>query len=241
MKKETKIILSLATLISLVLLITIFTGIISAQDTQPSYPLGINPDKIQELPQTPEELANASTSYLKTGWGKILSEIPGIKTFHEFLKAHPMIFIILFNEQYNVSWVFFSILIIWLYLMAITADLVNAGFNAKFGIVAGIGLSILLSQLGIIKAIVVFVINLIFSQSLWWVRLILGIIIILILMLGYYGSSVGAGAIRAAQKRSKEEELEQEAKEGRAFREGAKEAQKLTKPIRDMKKKFPMS
>lgn len=243
MKKEHKIILSLAFLFSLVFILSTIQNLAAVD--QPAYPLGINPSQIQQLPQTPEELTNASTNYIKAQLGTMLSKIPGLVKTQEFLKSHPMFFTIVFNEKYDITWVFFLIVLLWLYTMSITADLTEAspllGNNRLYAMAVGIGFAIILAQLGILRAIVIFSINLISAQSLWWVRGILGFLIILIFIVIYYAKSVVGGGMKAKQKETEEERLKQEAKEGKAFREGAEEGEKLTEPIRKIKKKYPMN
>jgi hypothetical protein len=237
MKKGYKTFLIFAFILSFILILSLIS---SAE--QPSYPLGINPEKLQEIPENPEEAANTTANYLKTEIGKIVSKIPGLVNVNEFFKAHPLFFTVVFNEPYNISWIFFCIVLFWLYTMALIGDLFNSLnlFKQKIGIIIGIAIAIILSQLGITKALVVFLIDLIFAQRLWWVRTIIGVLIILILMLIAYGEKISSDAIKANKKKQKEERFEQEVKEGKAFREGAEQAEGISEEVRKIKRKNPL-
>lgn len=242
MKKGTRILLSITSLLLLALFFILIQNVNAADASQPAYPFGLNPEKIQDLPQTPEEAANVSSNYLKSEIGKLVAQIPGLLRTHEFLKAHPMFFTIVFNEPYNLSWVFFCIVLFWLYTMALVGDIANASRILKkgFGIIIGIGIALILAQLGIIKAVVIFLINLVFTQDLWWVRGIMGVLVILTFVAIGYGESVASSMIKKNKELQDKEMLKQEAREGKAFREGAEEAQEMTKEIREIKKKNPL-
>jgi hypothetical protein len=234
----------LAGLLSLAIFCLTIISYVKADTTPPMPPvLGISPDQIQQLPQTPEELGNATAGYLKTQWGKIVSDIPGLLALHNFFSNHQLIFTILFNEKYNISWLFFFIVLSWLYTMAILGDITAAILKLKerFAFLFGIAFAIILSQLGIIKAIVSFTINIVSAQNLWWVRGILGFLILLVLFLIYYLGSYLSANLRASEKAQERESMKQEIKEGKAFRKGAEEGQEISEPLKKLRQKNPLT
>jgi len=213
MKKETKILISLIAAVFLLILVLAFVfNFVKAQEpAMPTLPGGITPEKIEEIGQkiqTPEEAANETKEYLKREWAKIIAKHPVINKIHIFFKEHPLVFTILFNIEYEISWKFICIVLLWFYIMAITADIVSGLTKGFLSIVIGIGMAIILAQVGAISGLVGFILNLLFAQKLWWVRLILGVVIILILTLAFYLFDIISKYLQEAKKKARERAIE---------------------------------
>jgi len=188
--------------------------------------IGISPDKI---PQTPEDAANISLTYLQKEWTKIVAKNKYIGPMHNFFLNHQTAFIILFNEKYEFSLTFICIFVLWVFFAVLFGRLINAFGLLKMGLgwVVGVLCSVILAQIGLTKIITTSILTLIYARDLWWMRALLWATITIVLMIVFYLDQAVSQAIEQSKKKGKEQELEEEVKSGKAFRKGVEEGRKL--------------
>src|SRR5256885_948076 len=98
---------------------------------------------LQNLPSDPDELRE---KYLNQEWSALIKNSTIIGPMHSFFLSIPLPFIILFGQPYSFSARFFLLAIIWLYVMAIAADILASSGLLKraASIPIGIGIAIIL-------------------------------------------------------------------------------------------------
>jgi len=141
----------------------------------------------QKIP-TPEEIKEQiREKYLKQEWSNTIAKIPIIGKVHDFFLAHPLPFKILFNYPYEISFIFFLIVILWVYISAISSDFLRGSeiVTGAIPFLIGILIAIILAQTNLIKIIVLFVLDLIFARETLWMKLLLGLLIFILLTMIY--------------------------------------------------------
>jgi hypothetical protein len=236
MKIETKILLSL---VLFSLFITFLALIVYAEEIMPNIndPLGIGLDteKIVNAGDNPEATANASANYLKQEWKKIIDEkLPFLCKSHNFLLAHQLPFEIVFKKDYSFTWAFFLTLALWLWSASFLSELFNRFFSSKkkFGFIVGILGAIIFAQINILNWIVNGTLFLINSPEAWWMRGLLGVVIITIFILLVYFKDALADLFKAEEKERKEQETEEKLEELEEESKGREEGRELSKPLR---------
>jgi uncharacterized membrane protein len=208
-------------------------------DTGAQSVLGINPDNLDNIPQTPEDAEQAGREYLKQEWNKIILKLPVIGSIHGYFVAHPLIFQILFKEPYNFSLTFICIFILWVFILVnvsnIFSGLIRGGTYT--GLLIGLAVSVALAQVGVIGGIVRFVLSIIYARDTWWIRLLLWLVVIVVLMLVAYFDSALKDTIKKSKEEKEKAEVKEKAEESEEFIRGVKEGQEISKPIRELKKK----
>jgi len=117
--------------------------------------IGINPENV---PETPEELANISTNYLKQEWTKILSnnkigrvilQISGALTWLDFF-WNPV-----FGMNYSLSWIFIFSFVIWVFFIVFFYQITKAVFSDRklVAFIASFCIASIVGTAGVIKKV----------------------------------------------------------------------------------------
>jgi uncharacterized membrane protein len=213
--------------------------LISAQDEVPGLegaPLG---GEIQAGQQQYEQYTTAQnkSEYLKQEWMNIVSKHKVIGPVHNFFVAHPLLFQILFAHPYEISVTFLFILILWVFVLVTTADVLGKSGILKglLPFAIGIGAAIILAQVRAIQALSNFFVNLVFAKDAWWIRLIVWLLIMLTLVIFYYIGRITAAKMKKSreekEKKATEEKAEQTEKKLTALEKGMKEGTELKKEM----------
>ena len=160
-------------------------------------------DKIDEIPKTPEGIAD---KYLKKEWDKIIIENKISGPMHKFFLNNQLFFRVFLNEDYAFTLTFLLTLIIWVFLMTLSADAIyNFGLLKRFSsLVFGLCFSVLVAKTGIIHKAVPSLIYFISSREAWWMRALVWLAFLAILI--YLGYLIhGAGKWFSAQKKKRKE------------------------------------
>ena len=214
------LIFSLSIIVTLILnLIPVHAAITPANADDP-LGIGISPDKI---PQTPEDAANISLTYLQKEWTKIVANNKYIGPIHNFFLNHQTIFIVLFNEKYEFSLTFILIFALWIFFALIFGRMINAFGLLKMGLgwVAGVLCAVILSQIGLIKIITTSTLTLIYAKDLWWMRALLWTVLVIVLILVFYLDQVVSQAIEQSKKKSEEKVMKEGVEEVKQIKKGA--------------------
>jgi len=228
----------LISLIALFLIVNVSN--VSAININPANPedplgIGINP---ADIPQNPEDLANASANYLGTRWNQFFTESKVLGPIHQAFLAHPLPFKILFNTPYSFTLTFFCILFLWIFLLVSIGNLVEAYLNKLAGFVIGLVAVIVIAQIGIIGGIVKFFIEGILIKQSVWVKILLWIVVIIVLVLIFAFDSMWKKSVQASKKAQEKQMQKQKIEENEEFVKGVEEGRKLTEPLRKAKKKI---
>ncbi len=188
--------------------------------------------RLSDIPQTPEAIAN---QYLTQEWGNIIIKNKFLGPVHTAFTNNPLIFNILFAQPYTLSLTFFCLVILWLLIIGTSTDIISSGIGLKKGVswlLAGL-FAIILAQVGILKVVVTFVLDIILSQADWWIRLLFFIIAGAALLVYWYASKAIAKSLKASKERKKSAEQDEKIKELEAFEQGVQKTQE------ERAKKYP--
>lgn len=249
MKRENKTILRLigfvfilAFIIGILLVLNAYIALAQGEEYAPDV-LGIKltPENIAKLPQTPEQAANVTSEYLKKEWAEVVQKrAPFLWEIHSFLLEHQAPFNIILNRNYSFTLGFFLVLFLWIELLLLGSDLFNAWgiIKQKIGLVVGFLVTIIIAQLGALNWVVDRSLYLVFSQEAWWLRLLLGGVVLgLLIAFAYFERELKAYFSALEKEHQLEvakesvEELEEESK-------GRKEGFDLMAPFRKAKKEM---
>ena len=225
MKKSSLIIpLLLLSIIALSIFASAQTTVPGAEQIQQAQ------QQISNLPKTPAELQQITSDYLVQEWSKIVAKIPVIGPLHSFLLAHPLPFIILFNEPYSFSLTFILIFILWLYIAIFSSRTISsAGFvKPLIAWLLGLLFTILTAQINLISYISTAVLAFIFSYDAWWARTLLFLVVIVVFVLLSALSNILSKYLKEIELKKEKQEIKQGIKESKALKKGLKEGQKLT-------------
>jgi len=160
----------------LVLLLSPFIlNFVSSQVESPNI-LGINPESGIKLTEKWE--------YLGREWKTILMQNVVVKTIDSFLQKIGFIFVVALGTSYSLSLAFFLTLFLWIYLFfGLFNILGNTIFSKWVSVVISLGLAIGAAQIKLLQMPVNLIIGLFFGEKPWWIKLIIGVAIILILVI----------------------------------------------------------
>jgi len=221
MKRTGLIFFLLMIIATLILNLVPIHAAINQSNTTTPLGAGISLDKI---PQTPEDVASVSLTYLKQEWTKMIAKNKYIGPIHNFFLNHQTIFIILFNEKYEFSLTFILLFILWIFLAFMFGRMINALGLLKmgFGWAAGILCSVVLSQIGLIKLITNSILALIYAKDLWWMRALLWAVLVIVLMLIFYLNQMVSQSIEKSKKEGEERATKEKVEELDEFQKGMK-------------------
>ena len=179
---------------------------------------GVNPDNI---PTDPEEI---KSQYLQQEWAKLVAENKILGPVHNFLNKISPVFSVILNHPYEISLTFFGIFLLWL-LFVLGGLKFCKSFNLNGWLSGGIGIvfASILAQINLIETTVTSILDLIFKQENWWIRLILGILIIGAIIIVIYSWLYLSSYIKKQKKAGKEKEVDQKLIETKALVKGIKE------------------
>lgn len=183
--------------------------------------------QLDSLPKDADEIRNR---YLNQEWNKIIDKNKVLGPIHRFFIAHPKVFVVIFNQEYSFSQLFFATVLAWfLITMGMAAFYYKAIKNEIIDWLLGAVTASIIAVTGILKPIVEFILKIIFSQEYWWMRALVWLTLFLLYL-------ISIGLIRELKKNFKAQELKKEKSEmkqkieqSEAYIEGQKEAAELTK------------
>lgn len=175
--------------------------------------MGINPDNIStNLDQIKED-------YLQEKWTEFIANSKILGPFHLFLKKISLLFQILFAHPYEISLTLFLIIVLWIFVVLKTSEIINATriIKGSISLAIGVGLAIILAQVGVLNILSVFAKDLIMKPENWRIRTIVIIITFGVMAFLYVLSSIISKHIKEKVKEKREEESEQKVKEIKGF------------------------
>ncbi len=220
MKKAGILLISLLFL-NLLAITLIQTNLTKAQETPPGLP--------PQLGQDPEELIEGVKNKTETEWQYLSKEWPKIFLKNELISAADtfftkisIVFRILFGQPYSFSITLLAIIILWLFIVLKSGDIINSwglvkGWSAYL---IGAALAIILAQIQVLKMIINFLGWLVFAKkgTLWNISMILVIILIFVLL--YYLFSILSKYLKEREKKKREKETETRQKALEKFTKG---------------------
>ncbi len=165
------------------------------------------------------------TSDWKT-WGidlkNNLLQNPVIMAIDSFFNAISPLFSILFGMPYSLSLALLLIIILWIYSFLVINNALQMSLFSKWvSTLISLGIVILLAQFGLFSMIVNLIIQLFFGENPWYVKVILGLVIVVALVFVFLFIKQFAKQMKENKKKRKEEEnrlkLETGAKVGEAL------------------------
>ncbi len=234
MKKEIKLVGSIF-LVALFLLSWMPLTVL-AQDA-PGLPAGISEvpgaAQIEQGQQTYEQYTTAEnkSAYLAQQWGGLIGKTRIIGPIHNLFASNQLLFKVLFNYPYEISFAFFFVLFIWfVFLFKATRILKSMELlNKSFALPIVLVFTILVAQLGLFNLVVNGIINIMFLSDAWWVRLILFILICTVVVALAIFSNYLAKYLKAQAELKKQKGLEQTSKEFKAFAGGVREGRAIAR------------
>ena len=192
-------------------------------------------DKKEEIEKLKEE--ESRKQFLKEQWVNLLSKhkvfgpiISSFKPIAEtYNKTSPIInpiFKYAIGIEPSLSFFFLLTLSLWIAIIVIIyrgTSLVSI-FSKRFHLIFALGLTIIISIIGITKAVSEIIINLVEKLTIWWIKLIVIIIIITFLLISTKITKIIEKYVEQYKKKSEEdiarEKLKASAKTAEAFTEG---------------------
>ncbi len=175
--------------------------------------IGIDPNKI------PTNLDELKEDYLQEKWTEFISKSKILGNLHKFLTKFSFLFIVLFAHPYEISLTLFLIIVLWFFVFLKTTEIINASRITKksISLVIGAALAIILSHVGILKTLSVFIKDLILKPENWWMRTIIIAITFGVIAVVYVLSSILSRHIKEKAREKAEEESIQKVKEVKGF------------------------
>lgn len=144
-------------------------------------------------------------AYLGTEWKATLMKNPFVSIADSVFKSMNFVFVILFAVDYSLSLAFSFILILWFYFFFAFKNMLKMSLFSKWiCLIISFGLTIILAQAGLFSAISTFIVQLFFGVKTWWMKLILGALIVLGLLLLF--AFVKKFGKQGAEKRKKQKD-----------------------------------
>jgi|TARA_B100001971_G_C18002052_1_gene437843 hypothetical protein len=155
-----------------------------------SLPLDNLEGQIEKIEQTQDKLENlkdTNTSYLAEEWKKMIIKNPISGAINNFLEFLSPLFKVLMQEPYTLSWKFFIILLLWIFLfLNLSALLKSSLFEGWIGYALGLIVTLLLAYTGFFKIFYSFLISIVDLFTGWTKWLIIGLIIIAFIILEFF-------------------------------------------------------
>ena len=168
----------------IILLFLLFLPFINAQDI--SSELEGQIEKIKQTQDKLENLKDTNTSYLAEEWKKIIIKNPISGAINNFLEFLSPLFKVLMQEHYSLSWKFFIILLLWVFLfLNLSALLKSSLFEGWIGYAIGLIVTILLAYTGFFRMFYSFLVSIVDLFTGWTKWLIIGLIIISFIILEF--------------------------------------------------------
>jgi len=172
MKRKVFVICILGLLLSLLVL-----NFISSQYESANI-FGITPESGVQLTEKWQTLGTEWKTNLMQN-----SVIGGVDSFFQKTNA---VFLVLFGVDYSLSLSLFLIVILWIFLFLIGFNILgNTIFSKWVAVLISIGVAIGAAQLKLFQIPANLIIGLFFGEKPWWVKLIIGVIIIAVIIAAF--------------------------------------------------------
>jgi hypothetical protein len=159
-------------------------------------------------------------------WKDSLMANPFIHGVDLFFQSINFVFLALFGVSYSLSLAVFFIIILWFYFFFAFHNLLKMSsiFSKWVCLLISLGLTIILAQAGLFSMIVNSIIQLFFGEQTWWMKVIIGILILVGLVLVFAFIKKFGKQFAESKKKRKDEEnrikLETGAKVGEVLSKG---------------------
>ncbi len=186
---------------------------------------------INDIPKTPEEIKD---KYLKKEWEALIAKNKVLGPIHLFLSNNQWLFKYTLNYHYELSLTFLCIFFLWLWITILIAGVVGGGdlFKSLASAFLGAVTASIVAFTGAINLLVITFLNLIMSQEMWWMRIILSVTIIAaFLFLQPLGRLIRKYLSKLREK-LKKKKSEQKIETLENFVEGVKEGQKIRDEVK---------
>ena len=171
-------------LIIFLFLFLIFLPFMNSQDI--SSELEGQIEKIEQTKDKLENLKDTDTNYLAEEWKKMIINNPISGAINNFLEFLSPLFKVLIQEPYTLSWKFFIILLLWIFLfLNLSALLKSSLFEGWIGYAIGLIVTVLLAYVKSFKIFYSFLVSIVDLFTGWTKWLIIGLIIIAFIVLEF--------------------------------------------------------
>lgn len=214
-------------LFSILILLPIFLKLVAAQDV----PYGLSPEEFERRQQELEGLRNQTKwQLLGERWKESLLKNPVINQINGFFERPyvSIIFRVLFGMPWSISITLVFVMALWFLVFVNVGNIISgySTFSTRVSYAISLLITIIIAQIQVLRVIVEFVGNLIYSREAWWARTILIFVVILILIALQILSKY-FGVYLQQMKESKEKETARVAgKKVEKFQKGFEEGEK---------------
>jgi len=140
--------------------------------------LGITPDSGVQLTEKWQTLG--------TEWKTNLMQNSFISGIDSFFQKINVVFLVLFGVDYSMSLALFLIVILWVFLFLIGFNILgNTIFSKWAAVLISIGVAIGAAQIKLFQLPVNWIIGLFFGEKPWWLKLIIGTIIVAVIVAAF--------------------------------------------------------
>lgn len=183
---------------------------------------------LDKIPTDKKELERFA---LKEEWTRMIANNSVTGPVHKFLSNSKtqIAFKALFAHEYEISLMFFLILILWCFVWVRAAKILESAkgslpffFEIKGWTAVAMGalIAVILAQVQFFNFVITNTLNLIFKPENWWIRAILIIVALGVFMVVYVLSRLLDQYFKKREKAKKETELNQEVEKTREFNKG---------------------
>jgi uncharacterized membrane protein YuzA (DUF378 family) len=165
-----------------------------------------------------------TSNWAATGkqWKDSLMANPFVMALDSFFQKINFVFLALFGIQYSLSLALFLTLFLWFYFFFLFNNILKMSlFSKGVCLLVSLGLTIVSAQVGLFSKMVNFIIQLFFGEKTWWMKVIIGVLILLGLVLVFAFIKRFGKQYKENKKKWKDEEnrlkLEVGAKAGEAL------------------------
>jgi hypothetical protein len=197
-------------LIFALILNQIFITAIDYSNEQDPLGLGFTPDT---MPQTPEEMKNASTNYLNQEFNKILENSaimgPLISGYGKISPYTNPIFEYTLGMKPTLSWLFVLTLVLWICFVTYMLRLlsITSLFSKWVQVIISFGVVIIISVTGITRKLAQEILDKLSLLNTWWMQLIgVVIVIFMIILASVFSEEIEKLIKKIKEKKAKNEE-----------------------------------
>lgn len=210
--KKAGVLLLMLLILSILSIIFVQVQQIQAQELNEETGLPSELEKVQNISEKGKETVEKISDkekreYLFQEWKNLLLKNKVISAIDLFFTKISPAFLVLFGEPYALSGFLLIIIILWFYFFFKLSEIMIdfSPFSSGVGWVIGLGLTIVLAQIQILRKIAEFFIWFVFYKEATWWRFAATLIIIFALFFIYYFSSVFSKAYKEQKKKTKQE------------------------------------
>lgn len=173
--------------------------------------------------QIPKSSGDIKQLYLQKEWTSVIEKNKILGPIHQSLTRNPWFFVILFARPYELSLIFFVTIVLWFLLSTQIAKIVEASTGMKGVYAFAIGLlgAIILAQVRVIYVISNFLLDLIFKQENWWIRLIIILVIIVVIAIEHRVAKYAEKYIKEQNKAKLTQKQEEQVRRIEKLEQGA--------------------